>query len=629
METKEENKQTGRIAMLAALSKGFRWMLAVSVVMTVLAVGFNFLTPQVFRFTVDSVLGDKAFDLPEFAVTWLEALGGREFLRNNLLICAAASLICSVLSGMSNYFCRLSMAKASEGMMYKLRDKLYAHIQKLPYHWHVQHQTGDIIQRCTSDVEVIRGFVSGQLLEMFRTVFLIAVALGLMFSMNVKLSLVAAVFIPLVMVYSGVFYSKIARKFKTADEAEGDLSAMVQENFTGVRVVRAFGREAYEIDRFTGKNNFFASLWIKLGKLLAFYWGIGDLVSNIQVLSIIVLGTVEAVSGRITLGEFLVFVSYNSMLVWPVRNLGRILSEMSKTGVSLDRVNEILNAQQEQDKPEAQTPPMTGDICFHHVNFDYHGINPVLKDIDFTIKAGTTFGILGGTGSGKSTLMILLDRLYDLPEGSGSITVGGVDIRDIQRGWLRKNVGFVLQEPFLFSKTIKENIAISMECPDMAKIRHSASIAAVDEAITEFSQGYDTVVGERGVTLSGGQKQRVAIARMLMQEAPIMVFDDSLSAVDAETDSKIRSALKNHTGSRTVILISHRITTLMHADQIMVMDGGRIAQMGTHDELKNQEGIYRQIYQIQGTLEEELQALQGAKKQPETDPGSQTTGGDR
>lgn len=600
--------------MLTNLSKGFRWLLLVSILATILAIITNFLTPQVFRFTVDSVLGDQPYDLPAFLQNWLDANGGRDFLRNNLILCAAASMICSVLSGLCNYLCRVTMAKSSEGMINALRNRLFSHIQKLPYHWHVQHQTGDIIQRCTSDVDVVRNFLSGQLLEMFRTVFLIAVALVLMFSMNIKLSLIAACFIPLVMAYSGIFYARIARRFKNADEAEGDLSATVQENFTGVRVVRAFGRQSFEIDRFDKKNNLFASLWIKLGYLLAYYWGIGDFVSNIQVLCIIVFGCAEAVSGNITLGEFLVFVSYNSMLVWPVRSLGRILSEMSKTGVSLQRINEILDAKEETDSPEATEPPMNGDIVFEHVNFDYHGINPVLKDINFTIKAGTTFGILGGTGSGKSTLMYLLDRLYDIPEGCGRITIGGVDIRNIKRDWLRKNVGFVLQEPFLFSKTIKENIGISHEVLEMDPIRRSASIAAVDEAITEFSQGYDTIVGERGVTLSGGQKQRVAIARMLMQDAPVMVFDDSLSAVDSETDSKIRSSLKSNTGNSTVVLISHRITTLMHADQILVLDNGRVSQMGTHEELAAADGIYKQIYEIQGTLENELKEMEALQE---------------
>lgn len=600
--------QTKR-GMVFQMTRGYRGLLLASGVTTILAIVFNFLLPQVIRITVDSVIGNEPFRMPQFLLDWLAYLGGRDFLRQNLIFCALAAMVCSVLSGLSNYACRVTMAKASEGIIQKLRDRLFGHIQRLPYRWHVQHQTGDIIQRCTSDVDVVRNFISGQLLEMLRTVVLIAIALWLMFSMNVKMSLLATCFIPIVMTYSGVFYSKISRKFKDADEAEGALSAMVQENFTGVRVVRAFGRQKYEIERFDEKNNFFAQLWIKLGYLLAYYWGIGDFASNLQVMSVLVLGVFEAVNGNLTVGEFIAFVSYNSMLVWPVRSLGRILSEMSKTGVSLGRINEILSAEEETDPPGALEPDMTGDIVFEHVNFDYFGVNPVLKDISFTIKAGSTIGILGGTGSGKSTLMYLLDRLYDLPEGSGRITIGGVDIRDIKLSWLREHIGFVLQEPFLFSKTIRENIGIAKRDVDMTAIRRSASIAAVDEAITEFSDGYDTLVGERGVTLSGGQKQRVAIARTLMQNAPIMAFDDSLSAVDAETDAKIRSALKANTGDSTVILISHRITTLMHADQILVIDDGRIVQRGTHEELTRQEGIYKQIFEIQGTLESELAGI--------------------
>ena len=618
-----ESKKFTKISVLTWLTKGFRGLLITSGIATVFAIVFNFLMPQVIRFTVDSVLGEKAFAeysfLPGFFLNWLDALGGREFLRQNLILCALAAMICSVLSGISNYACRVSMAKASEGMIAKLRNKLYSHIQKLPYHWHVEHQTGDIIQRCTSDVDMVRNFLSGQLLEMLRTVLLLGLALWLMFSMNVKLSLIALCFIPIVMAYSGIFFRKISKKFQIADEAEGDLTADVQENLTGVRVVRAFGRQAYEIERFDRKNNIFASLWIKLGYLLGYYWGIGDLASNLQVMTIIIFGAIEAVNGTITLGDFIVFVTYNSMLVWPVRSLGRILSEMSKTGVSIGRINEILNAEEETDALDAVTPDLSGDIVFDHVSFDYHGVNPVLKDINFTIRAGSTFGILGGTGSGKSTLMYLLDRLYDLPEGSGTITIGGVDIRKIKREWLRQHIGFVLQEPFLFSKTIRENIAISTDLEQgdlLSKIRRATTIAAVDDAINEFSQGYDTVVGERGVTLSGGQKQRVAIARTLMQKAPIMAFDDSLSAVDAETDAKIRGALKANTAGSTVILISHRITTLMHADQIIVLDDGKVVQHGTHEELSQQEGIYRRIYEIQGTLESELAQFEPASDIP-------------
>lgn len=597
----------GRIKMLYSFIKGFRWLYVLAIIFTMLAIVFNYLMPQIIKIIVDSVIGTEELKLPRFILNYINNLGGRDMLRDNLSASVLFALILSILSSIFTYYYRMCMAKASEGTIRKLRNQLFDHIQKLPYSWHVKNQTGDIIQRCTSDVEVVRSFLALQFIEMVRTVFLIGFSLTLMFMMNVKLSLIAITFIPVVIAYSAIFYQKIAAKFKYADEAEGALSAMVQENFTGVRVVRAFGRQAHEIQNFETKNNYFADYWIKLGYLLSKYWGFGDLFSGLQVMIIIVMGTIEAANGVITLGEFLVFIFYNTMLVWPVRNFGRILSEMSKTSVSLSRINEIIHEEEEKDCDHAITPDMTGDIEFRNVNFDYHGIKPVLKDISFKIKAGTTFGILGGTGSGKSTIMYLLDRLYDLPEGCGSIEIGGVDIRKIKREYLRKNIGFVLQEPFLFSKTIQANIDAFGNTEDIEQIRYKAGIASVDEAIMGFSKGYETIVGERGVTLSGGQKQRVAIARMLMQDAPIMIFDDSLSAVDSETDARIRNALKENTSKSTVILVSHRITTLMGADVIMVLDDGNVAEIGTHAELlKNENGIYRKIYDIQNSLETEL-----------------------
>ena len=311
---------------------------------------------------------------------------------------------------------------------------------------------------------------------------------------------------------------------------------------------------------------------------------------------IVLVGTVYTVRGEMTLGTFLAFVSYNSYLSWPVRSLGRVLSDMSKAGVSMDRVGYILKAPRETDVPDAVDTPAQGDIVFDHVTFGY-GEQRVLEDVSFTIPQGSTFAILGGTGSGKSTLVHLLDRLYDVEQGS--ITIGGRNIRDFRRDGLRRQIGLVLQEPFLFSKTIRENIAATRPDATEEEIRRAAAIACVDEAITEFPDGYDTVVGERGVTLSGGQKQRVAIARMLLQNAPVMIFDDSLSAVDAETDTKIRAALRENLGDATVILISHRVTTLMQADQILVLEDGHVADIGTHAELITRPGIYKDIYDIQ------------------------------
>ncbi len=597
METQTTPKSS-RMRLIAHFLRGSLRMFLVALVFSMLNTAFNALTPMIIRTTVDSVIGGEPYALPDWLIRFL-GLDGRTGVVSALLLTAAAVMIVSALSGVCNYVSRMQTAKGSETFIKSLRDRLYEHIQKLPFAWHTKHQTGEIIQRCTSDVEVVRNFVTLQLLEVFRTVFLIGLSMALMLSMNVKITLVALAFLPVIMGYSGFFYSRIARRFRTADEAEGELSGVVQENLTGVRVVRAFGREQFEIQRFDEKNNRFASLWVRLGRLLSAYWGIGDLITGLQILTVIVLGVMETVNGSITVGEFLALVSYNASLAWPVRGLGRILSEMSKAGVSIDRVGYILDAEEEQDSADALEPPLNGDIVFDHVRFAYEEQAPVLKDVSFTIPAGSTFAILGGTGSGKSTLMHLLDRLYDLPEEGGSITIGGVDIRQIRRSWLRRNIGMVLQEPFLFSRTIRENIAATRPGAEFADIRRAADVACVDGAIVDFAEGYDTIVGERGVTLSGGQKQRVAIARMLMQQAPVMIFDDSLSAVDAETDAQIRAALREHETGSTVILISHRITTLMQASRILVLDGGRVAQMGTHEELIAQEGIYKSIYDIQ------------------------------
>ena len=577
------------------------WLFGLGLLCSMLNTAFNSLTPQIIRMTVDSIIGSE--ELPG----WFTALGLQRLLQGDttrvLLLAAAAVLAAAILSGVFSFLARINTARASENAIKSLRDALYGHIQKLPFSWHTAHQTGEIIQRCTSDVEVIRNFVSAQMVEVFRIVFLIVMTMAIMFSMNVKISLVVAVFIPIIALYSFFFSSKISKRFMDADIAEGKLSSTVQENLTGVRVVRAFGRENFEIERFDERNNHFADLWIRLGHMMTTYWSTGDFIMALQVLTVICVGTVSAVNGEITLGEFLAFVSYNATLTWPVRSLGKILAEMSKTGVSLERVSYILLAEPEHDPPRALQPPMDRDISFEHVTFGYENQKPVLDDVTFTIPAGSTFAILGGTGSGKTTLMHLLNRLYDLEPGCGRITIGGVDISRIGRGYLRKNVAIVLQEPFLFSRTIRENIGITAQERDrdamLEYVRAAARSACVDEAIEGFAQGYETVVGERGVTLSGGQKQRVAIARMLTQNAPVMIFDDSLSAVDAETDAKIRQQLKEKMGSATTILISHRITTLMQADRILVLDNGRVADLGTHEELIARPGIYRDIYEIQ------------------------------
>ena len=555
--------------------------------------------PQVIRISVDGVLGSDLSKIPEWVKTFLSEETIRENPGKMLTIAALAVILLAAINIAANYYSKVFAAKGSESFVKGMRDQLYDHIQKLPYSWHVKNQTGDIIQRCTSDVDVVRNFVTNQLMEVFRIIFLIVFYMVIMFSMNVKISLIAVSFFPIVILYSGYFFSKIAQHFQEADEAEGILSSVVQENLTGVRVVRAFGRESFERKRFDEKNERFAGLWIYLGKFLSLYWSIGDLITGIQILTVICMGVLFTVDGNLTVGEFIAFVSYNSSMAWPVRSLGRIISEMSKAGVSIERIAYILDEKEEDDRPGVTKPAINKDIVFDKVNFKYEEGAAVLKDVSFTVPAGKTFAILGNTGSGKSTLVHLLNRLYDLPDGCGKITIGGVDIRDIDRQYLRSQIGMVLQEPFLYSGSIKENVGITKESSAFDDIREACEIACVDSAIDSFTDGYETIVGERGVTLSGGQKQRVAIARMLVEHTPVMIFDDSLSAVDAQTDAMIREALKKRMAGTTVILIAHRITTLMQADCIMVLEDGAVAEMGSHEQLMEHHGIYRRIYDIQ------------------------------
>ena len=572
--------KNGKIQLILRFSKGTRGCFIIILLASLASTLLNSLIPRIFGFTIDRVLVED----------------GIPYLKEHIWLISLEVIGIALVNGIMIYLYRSQTAKAGETFAKNMRDILFAHVQRLPMKWHDGVQTGDIIQRCTADVETIRNFVVTQVLEVFRTVFLLVVSLAMMLTMNRKLTMVALAFTPVVVLYSGIFYHLIAKNYTAADEAEGDLSTVVQENATGVRVVRAFGSERFEIDQFDEKNEIFARLWIRLGTLSGLYWAVGDLITGLQVLVIVTLGAIEAVHGSITAGEFIAFASYNTTLVWPVRSLGRILSEMSKTGVSFDRVNYILDSAEEEMAESGVIPERT-DIVFDHVSFGYEENQSVLEDVSFHIKEGTTCGVLGGTGSGKTTIVHLLDRLYELKKGT--VQIGGVDIRDIPRSWIRSHVGMVLQEPFLFSRTIRDNIAAANPDATMNEIREAARIACVDDTIMAFPDGYDTIVGERGVTLSGGQRQRVAIARMLIAKAPIMIFDDSLSAVDADTDVRIRRALRSKMKEATVILISHRITTLMEANQILVLNHGVIEECGTHQQLIHHGGIYQKIYEIQ------------------------------
>ena len=593
------NHKLSKAGTLFFLLKGNVRVFFASIVASALVTVFSLIVPEIISFTVDSVINNEP--VPQSFLKIVQAVGGVGYLKDNLWVIALFLIGCALLTAVFVYGREYLNTLANQIFMRRTRDKLYSHLQRLPLGWHIRHRTGDIIQRCTSDVDTISSFVSGQLVRLLRILLLMAFSLVFMFLMNIKLALIAAAFIPLIIGYSLLFHLRAKKYFKKCDEEEGVLSTIAQENFTGVRVVRAFGRERYERDRFEKQNTYYTGLWTKTLKFLAVFWSSSDCLALLQGLSIVVAGTVFCVRGELSTGDLLAFIMYNTMLMGPVRQLGRIISNMSKTGVALSRIGEILNGTEEE---YGEREPLSGDIEFKKVGFEYEEGKPVLKDISFNIPEGSVFGILGGTGSGKSTLTYLLDGLY--APTNGEIFIGGKPICDISPATLRSNIGLILQEGYIYSGTVGENIALAVDGAEQADIEKAAEEACVDENIKGFANGYDTVVGERGVTLSGGQKQRVGIARTLLRNTPYLIFDDSLSAVDSETDSKIRANLDKKFKGATVIIISHRINTVMHADNIVVLDGGQIVESGTNEQLLKKGGIYKKIYDLQFSLPEEL-----------------------
>ena len=607
-----QNKPTPLQAMLALIRRN-AGPFAGAMISTVMIVLIGYLTPLLLAETIDCVLTGKPSALPGWALAPLRALGwSRAYLADRLWILGLLLVGLNVVNGVFTYLKGRLTAVASENIALELRERLYAHLQALPFSYHVHAQTGDLIQRCTSDVDTIRRFLSVQVMEVVNALLMIVIALVILLGRNARLTLYSVVCVPLLFAFALWYFGKVRKSFREADESEGVMSAVLQENLSGVRVVRAFGQQEREVEKFETVNDDYRRKCFRVNRLLSIYWGVGDIITWAQSLLTLAVCVVFAVRGEITVGTMTLFVAYVGQLLFPVRQLGRVLSDTGKSLIAMERIQEILHAPAEPEEPEAQRPALDGDIVFDHVSFAYpdDGV-PVLRDVSFTIPAGSTVALLGGTGSGKSTLVYLLQRLYE-PTG-GRITVGGVDLREIDRSWLRSHVGLILQEPFLYSKTIRENVGIVRRDPEAKAVEHAAEIAAASGFIAKADKGWETVVGERGVTLSGGQKQRVAIARTLLKDNQILIFDDSLSAVDTETDAQIRAALRHEQEGVTTLIISHRVTTLSQADKIIVLEDGRVTQEGTHAQLSAQPGLYQRINRIQTALEEELADARSAE----------------
>ena len=596
--------QNRKLRLTGTLMRDNKWYFLAALICTVFTVIIEFITPILLAETLDYYLQGKPSRMPGFMNAWVNGLGGREFMARNLWIVGLALVGLNILSGLFSFSKGRSQAVAGENVSLYLREKLYGHIQRLPFSYHVKAETGDLVQRCTSDVETVRRFLAGQLMQVVNAVMMIGFALFYLLRENVKITLISMILVPVLFLFAWLFFKWVIKSFRLADESEGKMSAVLQENLTGVRVVRAFGRQEYEVEKFEAANSDLKKKNFKICNLLAVYWATSDALSMIQSMLTLLTCVFFAIRGEITVGTLTIFTSYIWKLLWPIRQLGRILSDAGKSSVAMERIDEILRQPEEPAEPDAIKPSLKGDIVFDHVTFAYADGRDVLKDMSFTIPQGKTVAILGATGSGKSSVVHLIQRLFEPKKGE--IRIGGTPINKIDRYYLRSRVGLVLQEPFLYSRTLKENVAIAVPNATDEAIDQAVQDAAAKAFILESDKGFETLVGERGVTLSGGQKQRVAIARTLMKDNDILIFDDSLSAVDTETDAQIRAALKRRSKDTTTIIISHRIVTLSQADLILVMEDGRVTEQGTHDQLIHSGGLYSKIFNIQTALEEEF-----------------------
>ena len=532
---------------------------------------------------------------------------GRPEARDELVFVAAGFILLALFQGTFTFLGGRWAAKTSESVIRRLRDYLYDHIQRLSFAYHDKTPTGDLIQRSTSDVETMRRFYGEESMGLGRILFLFIVNFAALLTLNVELALISVVVVPLIIFMSVFFFRKIGQRYEIFQEEEAKLSTTLQENLSGVRVVRAFARQEFEKDKFEVTNQGRYRSGRRLLFLHALYWPSTDIIVQVQLIIGYAIGATMAINGTITVGTFLAYMGMLTWIMWPIRNIGRLIVQMSMALVSFDRVSDIIREDREPMDQGTYRPdgPLRGEIVFDNVRFAYAEDLPVLNGISFRLKAGQAVALIGPTGSGKTSLVNLLPRFY---EYQGSIKIDGVELREYPRRYLREQIGLVQQEPFLFSRSIRDNITygVHREVSDEEVFR-AAGAAAVHDVIMTFPEGYKTIVGEKGVTLSGGQKQRTTLARTLLKDPAILILDDATSSVDSETEGVIRDALDELIPGRSTFIIAHRIQSVMEADKILVLDKGEIVQSGTHDELLAQDGLYRRIYDLQSQIEDELE----------------------
>jgi ATP-binding cassette subfamily B protein len=577
------------------LMSGYHWKYGIAVLSLGIAALSKTATYMLLRYYADGILGES---------------GDTSLISESLYllpVIALGFIILALFEGLFTFTSGRLAAQTAEGVVFRLRNYLYDHLQRLSFSFHDTTPTGDLVQRCSSDVDAIRRFYADQAIGVGRIVILFTVNFIAILNLNVALALFSVIAVPLIVIISIFFFRKVTKAYEAYQEQDAVLSTTLQENLTGVRVVKAFARQDYEIENFD-KDNF--EKYRRGRRLLIMhsgYWPVSDIIAGLQMLAGYTFAAIMAINGTITVGTFIAYAGLVVWLIWPMRNLGRLIVQTSTGLVSYGRVMNIIKVGRELMEEGSYYPNenIQGEIIFDQLNFEFETNIPVLSDISFHCNPGDVIAILGPTGSGKTSLVNLLPRFYEYTDGS--ITLDGVELKQYPRKFLRRQIGIVEQEPFLFSRTIRENISYGAHREiNQDEIEAAARAAAIHDVILSFPDGYDTLIGERGVTLSGGQKQRIAIARTLLKNPRILILDDSTSSVDTETEAEIRTALAHLMNGRTSFVIAHRIQSLMAADLILVLDEGRIIQCGTHDELIASDGIYKRIYHIQTRIDTEL-----------------------